>query len=49
MKKINMNNFVIDDVFKKLDKKAKRKKEKSLKTKSDNKSESDLLVIEINV
>ena len=47
MKKINMNDFVIDDIFKKLDKKAKKKTKESLKTKDD-KNNSECYTIEIN-
>lgn len=48
MKKFNMNDFTIDDVFKKLDKKAKTKakKESSNNKKSD---ASNCYTIEINV
>ena len=49
MKNINMNDFVIDKVFKMIDKKNKKKKSKDTKSKIDNSTENVVKTNDIEV
>lgn len=48
MKKIDPNNFIIDDVFKALDKLYKRKSKKKKKSKPEDEISQDLMEINSN-